>query len=184
MWKSRASESSSTSSIQEPEHLGPAILAHESAARIAAQASYQAMIGKGLRVKGKITGSESLFIDGSIEGSIDLPGSRVTVGPNGEVAATIAAGDIVVLGKVCGNIVASNRVEIRAQGLLTGDVTAARLCIEEGAVLRGRIDIHGTDTESNAPEEPAKNAAQSPTALRLVQSETGNLLQHPLAQSA
>jgi len=101
----------------------------------------QATIGKGLFVKGEIGGSESLFIDGKVEGSINLPGNRVTVGRNGQVAATIAAREIVVLGKVRGNVSASDRVDIRAEGALTGDVSAARISIEDGAFFKGGIDI-------------------------------------------
>ena len=74
----------------------------------------QATIGKSLVVKGEISGSESLYIDGKVEGSINLPGNRVTVGKNGQVAATIMAREIVVLGKIRGNCQASDRVDIRA----------------------------------------------------------------------
>ena len=75
----------------------------------------QATIGKGLFIKGEIGGSESLFIDGKVEGSINLPGNRVTVGRNGQVSASISAREIVVLGKVRGNVSASDRVDIRAE---------------------------------------------------------------------
>ena len=101
----------------------------------------QATIGKGLFIKGEITGSESLFVDGKVEGSITLPGNRVTVGRNGQVAANITAREIVVLGKVRGNVAASDRVDIRAEGALTGDVAAARISIEDGAFFKGGIDI-------------------------------------------
>jgi len=86
--------------------------------------------------QGEITGSESLFIDGKIEGSINLPGNRVTVGRNGQVASTITAREIVILGKVRGNVTASDRVDIRAEGALTGDVTAARISIEDAPSSR------------------------------------------------
>jgi len=183
MWKSRATETSSLSSTAEPAGAEAVAPVQEAALRVAAQASYQATIGKGLIVKGKITGSESLFIDGRVEGSIELAGSRVTVGPHGEVAAAITAGEIVVLGKVCGNVAATHRVEIRAQGSLTGDVSAGRLSIEEGAFLRGRVAILGSDGEPEA-EEPVESAAPSVVVHRLAQTETGNLHLHALAQSA
>jgi len=76
----------------------------------------QATIGKGLTIKGEINGSESLYIDGKVEGSVNLPGNRVTVGRNGQVAASITAREIVVLGKVRGNVTATDRVDIRAEG--------------------------------------------------------------------
>ena len=101
----------------------------------------QATIGKSLVVKGEVTGSESLYIDGKVEGAINLPGNRVTVGRNGQVSANISAREVVVLGKVRGNINASDRVDIRSEGSLTGDVIAQRISIEDGAFFKGGIDI-------------------------------------------
>jgi cytoskeletal protein CcmA (bactofilin family) len=100
-----------------------------------------AAIGKSLVIKGEVTGSESLYIDGKVEGAINLPGNRVTVGRNGQVAANIVAREIVVLGKVRGNCQASDRVDIRGEGSLTGDVVTARISIEDGAFFKGDIDI-------------------------------------------
>ena len=84
-------------------------------------------------IKGEVTGSESLYIDGRVEGSINLAGNRVTIGRNGVVAANINAREIVVLGKVRGNLTASDRVDIRNDGSLTGDVVAARKFMEEAS---------------------------------------------------
>jgi cytoskeletal protein CcmA (bactofilin family) len=117
----------------------------------------QATIGKSLVVKGEVTGSESLYIDGKVEGAINLPGNRVTVGRNGQVAANIVAREVVVLGKVRGNCQASDRVDIRSEGSLTGDVIAARISIEDGAFFKGGIDIRkpGTaDTKAVTTTEP------------------------------
>ena len=115
----------------------------------------QATIGKSLIVKGEVSGSESLYIDGKVEGAINLPGNRVTVGRNGQVAANIMAREIVVLGKVRGNCHASDRVDIRSEGSLTGDVIAARISIEDGAFFKGGIDIRKPGAEAkNAPAEP------------------------------
>ena len=110
-------------------------------AAAAAGTGEQATIGKSLIIKGELSGSESLFIDGKVEGAINLPGNRVTVGRNGQVAANILAREIVVLGKVRGNCQASDRVDIRSEGSLTGDVIAARISIEDGAFFKGGIDI-------------------------------------------
>src|SRR6202008_770231 len=107
----------------------------------ASATSEQATIGKSLVVKGEVTGSESLYIDGKVEGAINLPGNRVTVGRNGQVAANIMAREIVVLGKVRGNCQASDRVHNRSEGSLTGDVAAARISIEDGPCSKGGIDI-------------------------------------------
>jgi len=121
----------------------------------------QATIGKSLVIKGEVTGSESLYIDGRVEGSINLSGNRVTVGRNGIVAANINAREIVVLGKVRGNLTASDRVDIRSDGSLTGDVIASRISIEDGAFFKGGIDIRkGGQAQpqaqkSNGEEKPA-----------------------------
>jgi len=101
----------------------------------------QATIGKSLIIKGEVTGSESLYIDGRVEGSINLPGNRITVGRNGVVSANMTAREIVVIGKVKGNLTASDRVDIRSEGSLTGDVIAQRISIEDGAFFKGGIDI-------------------------------------------
>jgi cytoskeletal protein CcmA (bactofilin family) len=119
----------------------------------------QATIGKGLFIKGEITGSESLYIDGKVEGSLNLPGNRVTVGRNGQVSANITAREIVVLGKVRGNVSATDRVDIRAEGSLNGDVAAARISIEDGAFFKGGIDIRKPDAKAAASApEPVKAA--------------------------
>jgi cytoskeletal protein CcmA (bactofilin family) len=112
----------------------------------------QATIGKSLVIKGEVTGSESLYIDGRVEGSINLSGNRVTVGRNGVVSANINAREIVVLGKVRGNLTASDRVDIRSDGSLTGDVVAARISIEDGAFFKGGIDIRKAGQKPNGEE--------------------------------
>ena len=127
-----------------------------------AAAGEQATIGKSLIVKGEVTGSESLYIDGKVEGAITLPGNRVTVGRNGQVAANISAREIVVLGKVRGNCQASDRIDIRSEGSLTGDVIAARISIEDGAFFKGGIDIRKPGAEGKGLE---KVSAGEPIAI-------------------
>jgi len=158
MWKPSQSGPSPAVPTPEPVRPTPPAPVHEPVARpAAAQSGEQATIGKGLFIKGEITGSESLFIDGKVEGSINLPGNRLTVGRNGQVAASITAREIVVLGKVRGNVSATDRVDIRAEGALTGDVAAARISIEDGAFFKGGIDIRKADAKaSSAAPEPAK----------------------------
>jgi cytoskeletal protein CcmA (bactofilin family) len=111
-----------------------------------------------------VTGSESLYIDGRVEGSINLAGNRVTVGRNGVVAANITAREIVVLGKVRGNLTASDRVDIRSDGSLTGDVVAARISIEDGAFFKGGIDIRKAGQQPgqkpNGEEKPVSNQTE------------------------
>ncbi len=132
----------------------------------AATTADQATIGKSLVIKGEVTGSESLYIDGRVEGSINLSGNRVTVGRNGVVAANINAREIVVLGKVRGNLTASDRVDIRSDGSLTGDVVAARISIEDGAYFKGGIDIRKAGQKPNGEDIKASAPAEAATAAR------------------
>ena len=119
-------------------------------------------------IKGEVTGSESLYIDGRVEGSINLAGNRVTVGRNGVVAANINAREIVVLGKVRGNLTASDRVDIRSDGSLTGDVVAARISIEDGAYFKGGIDIRkaGQSQKVNGEEKSVPSVESTTVAAR------------------
>ncbi len=141
MWKPSQSTPAPTPTPEPVRPAAPVAPAFETARAATAAAGEQATIGKGLFIKGEITGSESLYIDGKIEGTIHLPGNRLTVGRNGQVNASVVAREIVVLGKVKGNVSATDRVDIRAEGALTGDVSAARISIEDGAFFKGGIDI-------------------------------------------
>lgn len=145
--------------MPEPMRPMPPAAAAEVPSRAQAGVSDQATIGKGLFIKGEITGSESLYIDGKVEGTINLPGNRVTVGRNGQVAANIVAREVVVLGKVRGNVSATDRVDIRAEGSLNGDVAAARISIEDGAFFKGGIDIRKSEGKAVQGGGPAPAAA-------------------------
>jgi cytoskeletal protein CcmA (bactofilin family) len=127
----------------------------------------QATIGKSLVIKGEVSGSESLYIDGKVEGAISLPGNRVTVGRNGQVSANITAREIVVLGKVRGNVTASDRVDIRSEGSLTGDVTAQRISIEDGAFFKGGIDIRKPGANEKASESKTSTNAAQPVVAQV-----------------
>jgi cytoskeletal protein CcmA (bactofilin family) len=105
----------------------------------------QATIGRTLVIKGEISGSESLFVDGRIEGKISVPENRITIGRNGSVQANISAREVVVMGKVNGNIECSDRVDIRSEGSVTGDVATQRISVEDGAVLKGGIEVRSAD---------------------------------------
>lgn len=107
-------------------------------------------LSKSVLLKGSITGSEDLYVDGRLEGSVELPNNSVTVGVNGQVQANVTAREVVILGKLNGNVSASDRVEIRAQGALTGDVSAARISIEDGAFFKGGIDIRKSGSAAKA----------------------------------
>jgi cytoskeletal protein CcmA (bactofilin family) len=113
-----------------------------------AAASAESMIGKSLVIKGEITGSESVHIEGTVEGSIVLPDDRVTVGPSGRVSANITAQDIVVQGELTGSCDASDHLFVRREGSLCGDVVAARISVEDGAQLTGTVDIRRESTSA------------------------------------
>ncbi len=150
----------------EPPHAGPPAIVPETPSRMQAVNAEQATIGKGLFIKGEITGSESLYIDGKVEGAINLPGNRVTIGRNGQVGANITAREVVVLGKVRGNVSATDRVDIRAEGSLNGDVAAARISIEDGAYFKGGIDIRKPDSKPVQATGTAGPVAVTSPAIR------------------
>ncbi len=169
MWKPSQTGSTVPNPTPEPVRPAPSGPAVEAPSRASAVATAeQATIGKGLSIKGEITGSESLFIDGKVEGSINLPGNRVTVGRNGQVAANVTAREVVILGKIRGNVNASDRVDIRAEGALSGDVAAARISIEDGAYFKGGIDIRKAETAK--PVAVASVAAQAVPAAETMKS--------------
>jgi cytoskeletal protein CcmA (bactofilin family) len=165
MWKPNQPETPPSSPTPEPARPAPPSSAHEATRGAGLAAGDQASISKGLYIKGEITGTESLFIDGKVEGSIVLNGNRVTVGRNGQVAASITAREVVVLGKVRGNVSATDRVDIRAEGAVTGDVSAARISIEDGAFFKGGIDIRKSDGSSSKASAPAAAAEPAKAAV-------------------
>src|SRR5450755_4740075 len=124
----------------------------------------QAHIGKSLVIKGEVTGAESLFIDGRIEGTITVPGHRVTVGHNGNVVANIKAKEIVIMGKVQGNVECSDRLDLRSESQLTGEVITHRISVEEGAVLKGGIEVRDPEKKDQKTPEPAQHKQEAPKA--------------------
>jgi cytoskeletal protein CcmA (bactofilin family) len=100
-----------------------------------------ALIGMSVVIKGELSGSEDLYLDGQVEGSIELRDHNLTVGPNGNVKANVSAKGVVVQGKLEGSVTASERVELRQSAVVTGDVMTQRISIEEGAFLKGKVDI-------------------------------------------
>ncbi len=115
-----------------------------------------AHIGKSVVVKGELSGSEDLYLDGEVEGNIELHDHALTIGPNGKVKANIHARDVVVHGKVDGNIHGTERVELKKSAILSGDITTQRIIIEDGAFFKGAIDI-----QKETPKVVGKSAAAS-----------------------
>ena len=129
-----------------------------------------AHIGKSVVVKGELSGSEDLFLDGEIEGKIELRDHNLTVGPNGHVRANINAKEVVIQGKVDGNVTASERVELRKSAVLVGDITTQRIVIEDGAYFKGGIDIGkreqpGASTQSGTSTPVTQVSPTSPAAI-------------------
>jgi cytoskeletal protein CcmA (bactofilin family) len=100
-----------------------------------------ARIGKSVVICGEVKGSEDLIVDGRVEGTVNLTESRLTIGPSANVAADLSAKDVLILGHVQGNVVASGRVELRAGCSVEGDIRALRLAVEDNAVFRGKVDL-------------------------------------------
>ncbi|MGA2339061.1 MAG: polymer-forming cytoskeletal protein [Terracidiphilus sp.] len=106
-----------------------------------AQENSPAHIGKTIVICGEVKGSEDLILDGRVEGTVNLAENRLTIGANANIAANLSAKDVLVLGRVQGNIVASGRVELRSGCNLQGDIRALRLAIEDNAVFHGKVDL-------------------------------------------
>jgi len=124
----------------------------------------QATIGRTLVIKGEISGSEALYIDGRVEGKITMPESRVTIGRNGKVDASIQAREVVIMGKVTGNIECSDRVDIRSEGSVSGDISTVRISVEDGAALKGGIQVH-SEGKQNQPQAQTPAKPEPPKAL-------------------
>src|ERR1700692_1994780 len=128
----------------------------------------QATIGRTLVIKGELSGSEALYIDGRVEGKISLPDNRVTIGRNGSVQANIIAREVVVMGKVNGNIECTDRVDIRSEGSVTGDVSTVRISVEDGAVLKGGIEVRSEQrpqNQSKPADAPKHSTPEIPKAM-------------------
>src|SRR5260221_3403672 len=116
-----------------------------------------ATIGKSVTIKGQIISKEDLVIDGSVEGSVEAMENRITIGPNGRVLANVKARDVVIVGHMKGNIDATGRVDIRKGANLVGDIRYAKISIEEGADLRGSLDMVRPEVKPEIPiVEPPK----------------------------
>jgi cytoskeletal protein CcmA (bactofilin family) len=118
-----------------------------------------AHIGKSVVVKGELSGSEDLYLDGEVEGTIELNEHSLIVGPNGRVRAGVRARDVIVHGRVDGNIQAGDRVELKRTAILAGDIVTQRIVIEEGAMFKGGIDIQRPAARPETKRETAAAAA-------------------------
>ena len=119
-----------------------------------------ATIGKAVKIIGQIFSKEDLYVDGDVEGTIECQDNKLTVGPNGKLQAGVQAREVVVLGQVKGNVEATDRIDIRKDARLVGDIKTARIVIEDGAYFKGSIDIVKPDSAAKA----AGAVAAAPTS--------------------
>jgi cytoskeletal protein CcmA (bactofilin family) len=122
-----------------------------------------AHIGKSVIIKGELSGSEDLYVDGQVEGSIELSGNRLIIGPHGQVRANVNAKGVIVQGKLEGNIRTSERAELTKSAVVTGDIATQRVAIEEGAYFKGKVDIQRDGAKADGAK-PASTASPSAAA--------------------
>jgi cytoskeletal protein CcmA (bactofilin family) len=120
-----------------------------------------ATIGKAVKIVGQIFTKEDLYVDGDVEGTIESQENKVTIGPNGRVQASIRARDVIILGQVQGNVETSDKVDIRKDAKLVGDIITSRISIEDGALFKGSIDIKKSEPKSTTPA-PGASVAPPP----------------------
>src|SRR5512142_2253573 len=171
MWKSRKDEPKPyTPPTQPPATPAPAVTPTAIPARQVRPVETPKMdnfradvahIGKSVIVKGELSGSEDLYLDGEVEGSIELRGHSLTIGPNGRVRANVHAKDVVIHGKVDGNVRGNERVELKKSAVLNGDIATQRIVIEDGAFFKGAIDIQKAEKAAEPKRETAAAASTS-----------------------
>jgi cytoskeletal protein CcmA (bactofilin family) len=118
-------------------------------------------IGKSVVIKGELNGSEDLTIEGQVEGKIELRQNVLTIGSNGRIKAQVFAKSVVIFGEVIGNVTASEKVDIRDNGSVDGDIAAPRVAIAEGAHFRGSIDMQRTGAKGGAGDKPSEAKAEA-----------------------
>ena len=141
----------------------------DSANSFSDSARLSATIGQGIRIKGEVTGTEDLFVDGFVEGKLNLAADcSLTIGPNGNIKADLVAREIIVRGKVEGKVVAKDKLQIGSTGEINGEVQTGRLAIEDGATLRGKVEAGRMETARTAAAAAASSASKpssQPSAL-------------------
>src|SRR2546428_9461092 len=131
-----------------------------------------AHIGKSVSIKGELSGSEDIYVDGEVDGSIQLSGNSLTIGPNGRVHANVSAKSVTVGGSLEGNIQATERTELRKTAVVNGDVQTQRIAIEEGAYFKGKLEILA-ESKSVAAGNPAGATSPTPAKSTASPSEQG-----------
>jgi cytoskeletal protein CcmA (bactofilin family) len=126
-----------------------------------------ANIGKSVVIKGELSGSEDLYLDGQVDGSIELAGNRLTIGPNGRVKANVNARSAIVQGRLEGNVRATDRVDLKHSAIVLGDIATQRISIEEGAYFKGGVDIQreAPKAQMAQPKPEVKTEGKPPAAV-------------------
>ncbi|HWG51497.1 MAG TPA: polymer-forming cytoskeletal protein [Candidatus Acidoferrales bacterium] len=181
MWKPRPEDNSPTSTNQPspsaPANVAPTMMAPPKEQPKPSAASNDRTdvghIGKSVVIRGELTGNEDLYLDGEIEGNINLRDHKLVIGPNGKIKASITARDIVLHGRVEGNVSATERVELKKACTLVGDVSTQRIVIEDGAYFKGSIDIKDKENRSEG-RKPVAVAAAAGAGMGVSSSTTYN----------
>ena len=155
MWKRKEDEEAEGAVARPQSGFGPGTQGRPEPPRMTAPVGGTAHIGRSVLIKGELSGSEDLYVDGTVEGNIELPGSNLMVGPNGRVRAGIRARGVIIEGKVDGDIEATERVELRKTAVLMGSIVTQRVSIEDGAYFKGGVDV-----KRQAAPQPQPAAAQ------------------------
>jgi cytoskeletal protein CcmA (bactofilin family) len=139
-----------------------------------------ANIGQSLFIKGEVSGSEDLMVEGRVEGRIDLKDHNLTIGPNGRVHAEIHAKNISIVGEVTGNVVADEKVDLTDTGRLVGDIRAPRIAVSDGAQFKGSVDmvqVRAGATDKVQPQQKDKNLTATPQAQAVQVAQAGKAIQ-------
>ena len=131
-----------------------------------------ACISQGIKIKGEVTGSEDLFVDGQVEGKLSLTNGSLTIGPNGHVKADVTAREVIVRGKVEGKVSGRDKVQLWSTGQVNGEVQTDRLAIEDGALLRGRVEA-GKQPAKVGEAHVAAAASASPSGAKPISVNSG-----------
>jgi cytoskeletal protein CcmA (bactofilin family) len=133
-----------------------------------------ATIGKAVKIVGQIFTKEDLYVDGDVEGTIESADNKVTIGPNGRVQAGIRAREVIILGQVQGNVETSDKVDIRKDAKLVGDITTSRISIEDGALFKGSIDIKKAEPKPAAAAAAPAGVSSAPRPAEPVTAAASN----------
>ena len=165
MWK----RDEAVKPTSQPTPAGPVVANAQPSAPVGQQAEPRRIerdlvnIGKSVVIKGELSGSEDLTIEGHVEGKIELKDHLLTIGPNGRIKAQVFAKTVIVLGEVTGNVSASEKVEIRDGGSVDGDIVSPRVAIAEGAHFRGSVDMQKKASTATSASANSSSAKSTPT---------------------